>query len=137
MRALIDTNVILDVLFNREAFLPAAADVWLGNEQGLFEGFVSAITPVNVYYLARSNQRDKKSARQLAAIILDSFHVCPVGLPELREAISIPVDDYEDAVQIVGAIKAHVDVIVTRDEKDFLFGPIRAVSPAEFLQELV
>lgn len=51
MRALIDTNVILDVLLDRREFLPASADVWLANEQGLYEGFVSAITPINVYYL--------------------------------------------------------------------------------------
>lgn len=137
MRDLIDTNVILDVLFNREAFLPESADVWLANEQGLFEGFVSAITPVNVYYIARSAQKDKKTARQLAATILDAFQISPIGLAELREATAIAVDDYEDAVQIAGALKAQVDVIVTRDKKDFVHSPIRAVSPAEFLQELV
>jgi len=60
MRALVDTNVILDVLLNREAFLPASGDVWLANEQGLFEGFVSAMTPVNVYYVARSYRKDKR-----------------------------------------------------------------------------
>jgi hypothetical protein len=57
MRILMDPHVILDVLFNREAFLLAAADGWLGNEQGLLEGFVSAITPVNVSCMAQ-NQRE-------------------------------------------------------------------------------
>jgi hypothetical protein len=33
MRALIDTNVILDVLLNRQEFLPASADVMIMKTQ--------------------------------------------------------------------------------------------------------
>lgn len=136
MRALIDTNVILDVLFDRQEFLPASADVWIANEQGLFEGFVSAITPVNVYCIARNSKRDKKVARQLVSTVLDAFQVCTVSLEDLRAAISSSVDDYEDAVQVVNALKAQVDVIVTRDLKDYANSPIRALTPMEFIQEL-
>jgi len=136
MRALIDTNVILDVLLDRKAFLPASADVWIANEQGVFEGFVSAITPVNVYYIARSSKKDKKAARQLVSAVLDAFQVCTVSMEDLRAAIPSNVDDYEDAVQVVNALKAQVDVIVTRDLKDYANSPIRAVAPAEFVQEL-
>ena len=136
MRALIDTNVILDVLLDRKAFLPASADVWIANEQGVFEGFVSAITPVNVYYIARSSKKDKNAARQLVSAVLDAFQVCTVSMEDLRAAIPSNVDDYEDAVQVVNALKAQVDVIVTRDLKDYANSPIRAVAPAEFVQEL-
>lgn len=136
MRALIDTNVILDVLFDRREFLPASADVWLANEQGLYEGFVSAITPINVYYIARSAKRDKKAGRKLVSTVLDAFQVCTVSMEDLRAAIPSSMDDYEDAVQVVNALKSQVDVIVTRDLKDFANSPIRAVSPAEFVQEL-
>jgi predicted nucleic acid-binding protein len=136
MRALVDTNVILDVLLNREAFLPASADVWIANEQKLFEGFVSAITPVNVYYVARSSKRNKATARSLAATVLDAFQVCPLGITELRSAVATRVSDYEDAVQVVQSLAAQVDFIVTRDVKDFANSPIRAITPAEFVKEL-
>ncbi len=136
MRALVDTNVILDVLLNREAFLPASADVWIANEQKLFEGFVSAITPVNVYYVARSSKRDKATARRLAATVLEVFQICPLSVAELRAAVPSPVSDYEDAVQVIQSLAAQVDMIVTRDVKDFANAPIRAITPAEFVKVL-
>jgi len=137
MRALIDTNVILDVLLNRQEFFPASLDVWVASERGLFEGFVSAITPVNVYYIARSSNRDKKAARGLVSTILNAFQVCAVGPEDLRAAIPSNVDDYEDAVQVVSALNVKVDVIITRDLKDFANSPIPVMTPAEFVQQLV
>lgn len=136
MRALIDTNVILDVLLDRKAFLPASADVWLANEQGLYEGFVSAITPVNIYYIARSSKKDKKAARQLVSAVLDAFQVCPLSLEDLRAAIPSQIQDYEDAVQVINALKAQVDVIVTRDVEDYRAAPMRVLTPAGFVEEL-
>ena len=137
MRALVDTNVILDVLLNREAFLPASADVWLANEQGLFEGFVSAMTPVNVYYVARSYRRNKKTARELAAVILKNFQVCPLGMDDLQAALLSNIADYEDAVQSVQALASKVNVIVTPDAGDFSNSSVRVLSPADFVKSLI
>jgi len=136
MRALVDTNIILDVLLTRDAFLAASADVWLANEQGLYEGFVSAITPVNVYYVARSYKKDKKTARKLAATVLDTFQVCPLSMEDLKAAVPSNVEDYEDAVQVIQAVAAKLDFIVTRDLKDFANSPIKAISPVEFMKRL-
>jgi predicted nucleic acid-binding protein len=136
MRALIDTNIILDVLLNREEFLPESGDVWIANEQGVCDGFISAITPINVYYIAKRWTKDKKIARQMVLSLLDKFQVCTVSLDELRSAVYSEVEDYEDAVQVISALKSQVDVIVTRNVSDFANSPIRALSPADFVREL-
>lgn len=135
MRALVDTNVILDVLLNREAFLPLSADIWLANEQRLFEGYVSAMTPVNVYYVARSYRRDKETARSLAAAVIDAFRICPLRMKDLKSALPSNIDDYEDAVQVVQGLAAKVDVIVTRDVQDLANSPIRILSVLRNLLE--
>jgi predicted nucleic acid-binding protein len=49
-RVLLDTNVVLDFLLDRAPFAEAAAEVWEANRQGRIEIYVSAITPVNVFY---------------------------------------------------------------------------------------
>lgn len=54
-RVLIDTDVMLDVLLVRAEFNEAANAIWTANQQGIFEGYISAITPVNVYYIARKH----------------------------------------------------------------------------------
>jgi predicted nucleic acid-binding protein len=53
IRALVDTNVILDVLFKIEEFLEPARIIWKASESGRFDGYISAVTPVTVFYVAR------------------------------------------------------------------------------------
>jgi predicted nucleic acid-binding protein len=51
MRVLIDTNVILDVVFNRKQFYAAAARVMTLAAEGQIEGFIAAHAVTTVYYL--------------------------------------------------------------------------------------
>ena len=53
IRVLLDTNVVLDFLLDRQPFADAAAEIWRANEAGRIEAFVSVITPVNVFYITR------------------------------------------------------------------------------------
>jgi len=119
MRALIDTNILLDVLLERGEFLPESRAVWLTNEQGAFEGYISAMTPVNIYYIARKILQDKTATRNLISKILNSFRICALTKLELQNALSLPFSDYEDAVQTASAVIEDLDAIVTRNKKDF------------------
>jgi predicted nucleic acid-binding protein len=53
LRVLVDTDVILDFLLKRLDFVDAAQAIWEANRAGQFEGYISAVMPVNVFYLAR------------------------------------------------------------------------------------
>ena len=50
IRAMLDTNVILDALFAREQFGEQAARVWKAHEDERFTGYLCAITSINVFY---------------------------------------------------------------------------------------
>ena len=52
-RVLLDTNVVLDFLLDRVPFADAAATLWQANDAGKITAYVSAVTPVNVFYIAR------------------------------------------------------------------------------------
>lgn len=54
MRVLLDTNVVLDYLLDREPFAEAAAAVWEAHRQGQIEAYLAAITPVNIFTLRAS-----------------------------------------------------------------------------------
>jgi predicted nucleic acid-binding protein len=49
MRVLFDTNIILDLFLDRVPFADDAAVLWQANAEGRLEGFVSTITPVNLF----------------------------------------------------------------------------------------
>jgi len=134
-RALIDTNVIMDVLFEREKFLEPAKAIWKAAEEGRLDGYISAITAITVFYVAE-RMKNAKHARKLVEEILAVFRVCPLTEASLHAAMALPMDDYEDAAQAASAIAEGLDVIITRDVKDFANSPIQAVSPAEFMAQL-
>ncbi len=135
MRVLLDTNVILDFLLDREPFAEAAARIWQANEEGRIEAYVSAITPVNVFYIAR-RFRGGDEARRVLTGLLAACQVCPLDHAALQLALNLPFRDYEDAVQHASATSSQLDAILTRDASDYVGATLPVFSPADFLKRL-
>lgn len=53
MRVLLDTDVVLDLMLKRAAFYADALALWQAGDQGLYERYIAAMTPVNAFYIAR------------------------------------------------------------------------------------
>ena len=135
MRILLDTNILLDVFFQREPYAAASDSVWQACEQGRCAGYITPLTLVNIFYLARKQLRAQK-ARELVVDTLSVFQVASLGFSEMEHALGLPLDDYEDAVQLAGALASGLDVIVTRNGKDFRGASIPALAPDAFLKQL-
>ncbi|HLF28571.1 MAG TPA: PIN domain-containing protein [Anaerolineae bacterium] len=135
-RVLLDTNVILDFLLDREPFAEAATQLWQANEQGRFEGYISAITPINVFYIARK-LKGPETARRIMAGLLAACRICRLDVSVLQLALTLQIDDYEDAVQCVSATTNQLDAIVTRDVKDYAGVALPVYSPVDFLKQLI
>jgi predicted nucleic acid-binding protein len=128
MRLLIDTNILLDVFFQREPHVRASAKLWQACEEDLCEGFVSPLTPVNIYYIAQK-QVSKTNARDLVVETLGVFGVAPLGFAELETALQLDFPDYEDAVQVAAALSSGLDAVVTRNRDDFTKSTLPVYSP--------
>ncbi len=50
MLALLDTDVILDLVLERTPFVAAAEALVEAHEHGRFSAYIAPITPVNVFY---------------------------------------------------------------------------------------
>lgn len=115
---LLDTNIVLDFLLDRAPFADAAAALWRANDEGRIEAYVSVITPVNVFYVARK-LKGAAIARQLVESLLASCRVCSPDRDLLLSALALPMKDFEDAVQVVSAQAEALDALVTRDPDDY------------------
>lgn len=135
MRVLFDTNVILDLFLDRPLFADDAAQLWQANVDGRLEGFVSAITPVNLFYIAR-RLKDRPTAFQAVEELLAAMSVCPVDQTILQTALILSFTDYEDAVQHASATSNGMQAIVTRNLKDFSGATVPVLSPTELLAQL-
>lgn len=135
MRILLDTNIALDLILGRQGFVEEAEAVFLTQAQGLLSVYLSAITPGTAYYVARRTI-GSAAARQAIADLLKITRVCAVDRAALQNAVSLPLADYEDAIQLACALADKLDAIVTRDPDDFKGSPIPVFSPAGLLAKL-
>ncbi len=135
MRALIDTNILLDLILDRLPFANEAEAIWEARRAGRFEGYIAAISPINVFYIVRKTQGPDK-ARQVVRDILTAFEVCALDSASLHAALTLPLKDYEDATQLASALAYGLDALVTRDPTDFMGAPMAIFSPAAFLSQL-
>jgi predicted nucleic acid-binding protein len=74
MRALLDTDVILDFFLERELFVEDATALLEANHRGEFDAYITANTPINVFYHARKF-KGIVVARQVVTILLTSLPV--------------------------------------------------------------
>jgi predicted nucleic acid-binding protein len=135
MRVLLDSDVVLDFLLERKPFIAAAGDLFDIIAQGACEGYVSGITPINVFYLMRKT-KGAVQARQAVSDLLIACQVCPVTHTVLEQAFALPFTDYEDAVQHASATTSNLDAIVTRNLDDYKNATLPVYAPTDFLNHL-
>jgi predicted nucleic acid-binding protein len=135
MRVLLDTNIVLDFLMNRMPWANDATALWQASGAGKFEAYISAITPVNVFYIVRKSS-GIALAQQIVTSMLASAAMYPIDRTVLRTALSLPFRDYEDAVQYASAVASGMDAIVTRDVSGFTNASLPILSPTDSLRQL-
>lgn len=131
-RVLVDINVVLDVLFMRDPFAKEGTLLFGRIEAGLVEGFVAAHTITTLYYLG-TRRLGRTKCRKMLVDVLQLFNVVPVTEQELRHALDLGWNDFEDAVQAACAEAAGVDFLVTRDKRGFRASATPVVSPGELV----
>ncbi|MBN3943120.1 PIN domain-containing protein [Nostoc sp. NMS9] len=130
MRILIDTNVVLDFLQEREPFVEDAAKLFAKIDAGEIEGFIAATTITNIYYIVRK-AAGAIAAQDAIVQILTDLHICAVDRGILERALALNFQDFEDAVQCACGITHGVDAIVTRDASGFVSAGILVIAPGE------
>lgn len=136
MRVLIDTNIVLDFLLQREPFFQDAELLFQAINAGHAVGYVTATTLTDIFYISRKHTRSLEQARQAISATLTAMEICSVDRAVLELAFNSGLVDFEDAVQIFSAVAQGLDAILTRDTQGFLSSPILVLSVQELLQQL-
>ncbi|MEH1936368.1 MAG: PIN domain-containing protein [Nostoc sp.] len=132
MRVLVDTNIILDFLLEREPFLHDAELLFQAIASRQILGYATATTLTDIFYIARRHTQNIERARQAVAITLAAIEICAVDRSVLEIALASATSDFEDAVQIACALVHGLDAIVTRDA-DFFTASIPVLSISQVL----
>ncbi len=134
MKVLLDTNVALDILLKREPYYADSSKIFLISGKRNIRLFITSTTVTDLYYIV-SKVLSKKKAKGFITNLLDVVDICGVEKSIILEAINSKFNDLEDAVQYFAAKAENIDVIITRNKKDFKLSKIKVLTPAEFLKE--
>lgn len=135
MRALIDTNIILDVLCQRERFFENSSMVFKLCEMKKLDGVISALSIPNLVYIMRK-ELDHDAIKTVLQKLSLIFKIEDLKAADLLKAAVMDFKDYEDALQSVCAERTNADFIISRNVKDFQNSSVKAVTPEEFLNML-
>lgn len=135
MKALIDTNVLLDHLAMRDGFFQDAAAVVSMVNDGYLTGIVSSISILNCAYVLPKHY-DRNAVLEQIKGMLRMFTISSVDANVLEKAADMKPYDYEDAVQYLSALPYQPDLIITRDAKGFRDFDILVMTPAEFVSKV-
>ena len=135
MKALIDGNILLDVLQNRSPHVEASTQIWKLCETDQVEGFVSALTFADLVYVMRK-ELTPDSIHEVLKKLAIIFRFTDLSVSDMTEAAAMQWKDYEDAIQSATAKRIHADWIITRNTRDFLKSAVPALTPAEFLENI-
>src|SRR5665647_150499 len=136
-RVLIDTDVILDFFFDRKPFSDHAAKVLSLCESREIKGFVTSVIISNVYYLLRQTSTHEKVIEKLTQLITIT-EVLTTDRDVILKALNSNFKDFEDALQNYSAdINGQVDLIVTRNVKDFKHSSLGVMTPGNYLKTTI
>jgi predicted nucleic acid-binding protein len=130
---LVDTNIVIDLLAKRMDFYDEAAELFSSADKSELNLAISSLTFANTNYILTK----LKSAKEARAI-LRKFKVLVevLSLDDKITELALSDEgfpDFEDGLQYYSAIENQMDVIITRNKKDFKNSKIPVLTAKEFL----
>jgi predicted nucleic acid-binding protein len=135
LRVLFDTNILLDVMLDRQPYVKASARLLYRVENGEISGWLCATTVTTLFYfLAKIVGRETAFAeiRKLFSL----FEIAAVNRPVLETALDAGFSDYEDAVLHQAARQVDAKAIVTRNARHFKSSLLPVYTPDELSEIL-
>jgi len=134
-RLFLDTNVILDLLGEREPFYDSAAKIATLADKGKIILIVSALSYPTIFYLL-SKFEDKDIVKEKLRKFKVIAETSDLSDRIIEKGLSSKFTDFEDALQYHCAIKQDCNILITRNEKDFKGADIPVMTPDEYLKSL-
>lgn len=134
MRVMMDTNIVLDVFLQREPFFQASYEVMKLSALEKLEGFVSASAATDIYYLLRRSLKDDARAKESLEKLLQLVGIADALGEDVHAAVASNMGDFEDALVASIAARCQMEYIITRNTKDYIDSPVKAITPEAFLK---
>jgi predicted nucleic acid-binding protein len=130
VKTLLDSDILLDVALQRARFFLDSSRMLEWAETAPGQAAVAWHSLSKLAYLLRPD------ARSFIRGLLEFVEVAPVATLQARQAVNLPLPDFEDALQVASALSFGANYIVTRNRAHYRRSPVPALSPTQFLARL-
>ena len=135
-RVFLDTNIVLDLLGEREPFYNSIAQLATLADQKKIEIIVSPISFATVnYFLTKfdGNSVAKEKLRKFKVLC----KISKIDETIVEKGLNSEFVDFEDSLQYFCAIDSECEIIITRNAKDFKHSLIPVMSAEEYIKSII
>ncbi|MBX2957773.1 MAG: PIN domain-containing protein [Cyclobacteriaceae bacterium] len=134
-RVFVDTDVVLDLLGERQPFYKSSAQLFSKADKGEIKVFVSSLSFANMHYVLRKKFPDREVRKILSGFkVLVS--VLPVNDKIIDLALASNFSDFEDAVQYYTASEGNMKALITRNLRDYRQAKIPVMTADTYLKSI-
>lgn len=132
-KVFVDTDVILDLLAERRPFYDYAASLFSLADSGEIEIYISALTIPNLHYILSGSLSSVEAGRRLIQF-KTIVNVLSLTDKIIDLALSSDFHDVEDAFQYFTAIENNIQILITRNLRDYKTATIAVMSAEQFIK---
>jgi len=129
---LIDTNIIVDLLSKRKNFYQEAQELFTLADEQEVKLYISSLTFAKTHYLL-SKELNSNEARKVLIKFKLLVSILPLDDKILELALSSDFNDFEDGIQYYTALENKLNIIITRNKKDFKISTLPVLTAREYL----
>lgn len=130
----IDSDIILDVLLERDEFFQDSAKILDLSEQNKIKLFTSVVSITNIAYILKKEFKNHKIVHDLIKTIFKILTALPVTEEIILKSMQTEFNDFEDSIQYITAKQNGINLLITRNKKDYKTAKIKIYTPKEFLE---
>lgn len=134
MRLMIDTNIILDLIFKRNDYINIS-ELFRNLNTKNIEIFVSASSVTDLFYIMKRITHDIQKTYQLLGYVLKLVTVLPATSEDITCAFQQNWKDFEDCVLYTIAQKNRISAIISNNKKDFEDDTLPIYTASEYLNQ--
>ncbi len=137
-KVFLDSDVLVDVLSERQPFLTDSERVLKLGEVGEIKIYTSTLVFANIYYVLRKITSRGTLIANLNAL-LEIMDLLSVDESVVKIALNSNFSDFEDALQYfsIEESRHQITTILTRNIKDFKASNIPVFTPREYLVKFI
>ena len=131
-RLFIDSDVILDLILQREDHFEVAQNLFAQYQQGKCALYTSSIVLANMHFIIRK-LHDVKFANSSILFVNKYFKIIDANNEDIESAIQSKFSDFEDGVQYFSALRSKkIDALITRNVKDYKHSQLPVFTPKQW-----